>query len=138
YEVEQYPACRMGPSPILVYAATDGRAAIVSELLDKGANINAADLDGQTALITACEFIKPLTARNLIARGADVQAKDIQGRTALMLAAETGQVDLVDLLLSKGSNVAAKDQDGDTAQSYAKRSGHRNIVSRLQHVTVRN
>jgi uncharacterized protein len=98
---------------------------VVSLLLERGADPNARDSIGRTALIAgaANSFFCP-EGRNrsivdrLLAKGADVNAQDKYGDTALMVAA-VGWPDLkmLKLLLAHGADAKAKRPDGQTALS---------------------
>ena len=103
----------------LVSAAKAGNAAEVKALLRKGANVNARDKDGATALLKAVVNGRRPVVSLLIARGADVNAKDNQGSTPLMGAAFNGHVDLLRVLIAKGADPNAKTRDGETALTYA-------------------
>ena len=65
-------------------------AAAVAKALREGANPNARDKDGQTALIRAATKGKADSVAVLLRAGADVNAQDEWGRTALMHAARNG------------------------------------------------
>jgi hypothetical protein len=78
------------PRPLdldLLGAASRGDAARVGRALDAGADPNAADEGGVTALMLAAESIRPFQAdeptRLLLARGASVFRKDASGLTAM-------------------------------------------------------
>jgi ankyrin repeat protein len=60
-------------------------------LLERGADANAADDDGETALMCACESDSLPVARLLVELGgADVNAVDGKGQTALLYASDAG------------------------------------------------
>ena len=71
-------------------AAFLGHDRCVEVLLDAGADINAQDEVGRTALMEACVAFKKDVIRLLISRGADVNLCDNNGCTALMRAAYGG------------------------------------------------
>jgi hypothetical protein len=67
-------------------------------LIDNGADVNAKDNDGWTALMYAAFSGYTETAEVLIDNGADVNAKDNDGLTALMIAEGNDQTEIVNLL----------------------------------------
>lgn len=89
-------------------------------LLDHGADINAQDEVGRTALMEACVAFKKDTIRLLISRGADVNAFDNNGCTALMRAAYGGYVSLVEELLAAGADKEMVDKEGNKAIHYVR------------------
>ena len=88
-------------------------------ILKAGANINAKDADGMTALMHAANFARDKVTKLLLKHGADVNAKDKSGNTALMFAADHQEDDVVRLLLEYGADVNAKDKSGNTALMFA-------------------
>ena len=87
----------------LMYAALYGTVDEVRALLDAGANPNAKNDAGATALLWAVD--DAAKTRLLIARGADVNARSLDGRTPLMVAAaQAGSSEVLTLLLDKGAD----------------------------------
>ena len=68
---------------------------MVRELIDCGANVNAAGPDGWHALHYAVSLRSANKVRALVAAGADVEAVNDRGGTALYLAAFSGDTKLV-------------------------------------------
>lgn len=103
----------------LINSARSGRVDEVKSLLDKGANINARDAKGQTALIWGIQNID--IVRLLIEKGADMNVRDeYGGNTALMYAVSSPKADVVRLLIEKGANLNVTDKLGlNTALSLA-------------------
>jgi Ankyrin repeats (3 copies)/Ankyrin repeat len=106
----------------LMAAASAGRTENMRLLLDKGANIDSKDNDGNTALLVSAGA-GPYSAvgvvytanpvKLLLERGADIEARNQHGDTALILAASKGGYEdatTVRLLLDRGADVAAKKQ----------------------------
>jgi ankyrin repeat protein len=87
-------------------------------LLDAGADPNAKDSFGATALVWAAG--DAAKAKLLVERGADVNAQTAQGRTPLIVAAaHDGNARTARLLLDKGADINAADATGDTAMTVA-------------------
>lgn len=110
-------------------------------ILKAGANINAKDADGMTALMHAANFARDKVTKLRLKHGADVNAKDKSGNTALMFAA--GQEEqyikiendkVVRLLLEHGAEVDAKNESGETALMVAASNGYeKNVTLLLEH-----
>ncbi|WP_407428998.1 ankyrin repeat domain-containing protein [Treponema sp.] len=85
----------------LMQAAKSGDIALIENLLYSGAEINAKDDDGWTALMYAARFQKnPDVTRLLLYKGADRTIKNKYGLTSLQLAAGYSQnSDVVSALL---------------------------------------
>src|SRR6266513_1506490 len=115
----------------LLEAAEARNTAEVQKLLGEGADANAKDNAGWTALIWAAYFGRTDTVRTLLEKGAYVNAKGKDGMTALMNAASAGYQDIVHALLEKGANVNAKDDSGKTALMSAAVRGHTDTVRTL-------
>jgi ankyrin repeat protein len=102
-------------------AACDGDIKKVTNLLERGANVNATGVQGTSALISveACKDDYDPTRVQLIelliAKGADVNHQDDDGATALIYAARNGDTEAVSVLLRNGALVNLADNDGKTA-----------------------
>ena len=102
-----------------------GHPAIVRALIAHGADINARDMFGKTALMHAAAGGHTDSADLLLSAGTDVNARSGIGATALIEAAMNGHVGAIDLLLSKGADVGVEDtKDGLTALMAASMKGH--------------
>lgn len=111
----------------LLTAIQDGDAMRSRTLLAGGADPNAVDSDGITALMIAATYGNPECVELLLSRGANANARSKQGLTPLMLA--VGDARKVRLLLAKGAEVNAKSEQGHTALSIAvARAGAREVV----------
>ena len=87
----------------------------VALLLAAGADVNAKDWNGQTALMLTADAA---TVHALLTAGADVNAKDENDRTALLLTVwerDGAPPDAVRMLLAAGANPDIRDKDGETA-----------------------
>jgi ankyrin repeat protein len=115
----------------LVEAAQDGHLTTVSALITAGANVNAVDEFGYTALINAAQNGHTATVSALITGGADINAVNQNGVTALMYAAQDGHTTTVQALITAGANVDAVNQSDSTALMQAALRGQTSIVSAL-------
>lgn len=93
------------------------RDRLVKALIEHGANVNAADNMGITALMVAADNGHVEVIRRLIAGGAAIDAKTTDGRTALMEAAGSldNQVASVTVLLEAGADKTIRDKYGRSA-----------------------
>lgn len=106
-------------------AALAGDAERISALVANGADVNATDANGRTALMIAASAGKTSVVDVLLTRGANPNVTDSKdGRTALIIATEGGHGDVARALLSKGADPNLKDKAGETAMSRAQRLGH--------------
>ena len=135
--------------PTLVGAVSQGDVSGVRALLANGANVNARDSKGWTALMLASYLAGFLPersvsyqaiVRSLLDGGADVNAKTYgDGMTALMLASFTGTNEVASALLAKGADVNAKSNGGgnqvmptggESALMLASKKDHRGMSRR--------
>lgn len=120
-----------GRPVLLAYVWRDDKAR-VEKLLAHGANVNAQDADGDTALHGAARSGNVEIARILLDKGANLNAKNNQGGTPLMWAAVYGHEDAAQLLLSRGADSSLKDNEGVTAAEWAVRNKRENVASILR------
>jgi ankyrin repeat protein len=92
---------------------------ICRELIQAGADIDAQDNDGKTALMNACNMGCSGCIELLLDSGADINAQDNDGKTALMNACNVGCSDCVKLLLNSVAIKSIQDNDGRVALDYA-------------------
>ncbi len=113
-----------GPAPDqkLAVAARAARLASVNAALAAGADVNARDAEGKTALFRAVAERRPEVVVLLLANGANPNLAATDGKTPLMQCATDANMDsermLMDLLVA-GSDVNATARDGSTALSEA-------------------
>jgi ankyrin repeat protein len=90
---------------LLSWAAENGHEAVVKLLLEKGAELEAKDMFGQTPLSQAVRAGngREAVVKMLLEKGAELEAKDKDGQTPLSWAAENGYEAMVKLLLEKGA-----------------------------------
>jgi ankyrin repeat protein len=125
------------PSPeriqqLLFDAAKIGRDDMVPALLHVGADIEARDARGYTALILASYNGHETTTRLLLDEGADVDAPDgARGNTALHGVAFKGFVAIAKVLIEAGADVDRRNLAGQTALMMATLFGHAEIFEML-------
>ena len=89
-------------------AAYAGDKAAVESALNQGADVNAKDDDGKTALFRASNQGYTEIMKVLIDNGADVNVKTKEGATPLITACCFGRdLEAVELLISNGADVKA-------------------------------
>jgi ankyrin repeat protein len=93
---------------------------VIVTLLKAGANINAQQKDGGTALMYAAVSNPPEVIATLLKAGANINAQDNDGGTPLIWAAAFNQnPDVILMLLRAGADPKAKTKEGQTALDLA-------------------
>ncbi len=101
-------------------------------LLQQGADVNARDRGGATALITAAEQRFLEGAKLLLALRAEIDATNRSGETALIKAVQSRDTSMVRLLVENGANPDKTDNvAGLSARDYAKQDRHSSMVARI-------
>ncbi len=117
--------------PLLVLAAWRGRPAIVEALLAHGADPNAADEAGRSALMYALIYEHAEVVKLLLDSGAAVNAADIAGNTAVTYAAMEDNTDALRQLGARGAELDARVESGQTPLMLAAREGKSAAVRTL-------
>lgn len=94
---------------------SDADPAVVRHLLEHGADVNAQDDKGRSALLAVAERGNAVVARVLLDKGADVTLKNKEGKTAWRLAAQRGDWTMMALLEKAG---AGRDYAGMSWDGY--------------------
>jgi cytohesin len=116
----------------LLAAARNGNRAMVELLLSRGADVNAKESDGYTALHYAANRGFQTVTEVLLANKAEVNVPDKNmGNTPLLLAAKGGQVKIIQILRTAGANPNAENKQGRTPLSLAAESGSPEAVKIL-------
>ncbi|MDO4410246.1 MAG: ankyrin repeat domain-containing protein [Akkermansia sp.] len=100
-------------------------------LKEAGANVNAKNKDGRTALMCASDSGNVEVVKAFLQAGADVNAKTKDGWTALIGASDKGHIEVVKALLQAGADANVKERYDWTALVHASFGGHEEVVKAL-------
>ena len=114
-----------------IQAAKENDLYIANLLTVAGADINAKDQYGQTALMYAVSQNLEKGVPLLLKAGADVNLKNARDETVLMRAAFKDMPEMLSLLIKKGAGVNEKDASGWTALMYAAKQGAKQCMDIL-------
>jgi ankyrin repeat protein len=113
-------------------AAMNGDLTVVRNLLKQGADVNAAQGDGMTALHWAVFKDNADMVKTLVSAGANVSATTrINGLTPLFFAAQNGQAAVIDILLKAGAKPNTPLATGVTPLMIAAKAGNPDAVKVL-------
>jgi uncharacterized protein len=113
-------------------AAKAKDAAAVKALLKTGADVNAAQGDGMTALHWAASNGDAALTQMLLSAGANVRATTrLGGITPLHMASQSGHAAVVAALIAAGAETNVATSTGATSLMLAARSGSTDTVTRL-------
>ena len=115
----------------LIWASIYGNTEIARFFLEKGADVNATNINGYTALMEASKKGHTEIAALLIEKGANVYVADGAGFIALILASIFGYTEIVSIFLEYGVNVNFVTNEGDTALIWASKYGHNGTAALL-------
>ncbi|XP_067855372.1 protein phosphatase 1 regulatory subunit 12A isoform X6 [Heptranchias perlo] len=99
---------------VFLAACSSGDTDEVKKLLDRGSDINYANVDGLTALHQACIDDNLDMVKFLVEHSANINQPDNEGWIPLHAAASCGYADIAEYLISRGANVAAVNSEGET------------------------
>ncbi|MBI3651311.1 MAG: ankyrin repeat domain-containing protein [Acidobacteria bacterium] len=87
----------------LMYAAADGDAEIIKELISKGSKVDAQNQRGYSALMLAVARENKEIVKELLEQGVNVNLKNADGRTALSIGHYTNNKEIIRLLKNAGA-----------------------------------
>ena len=112
-------------------AAQKDHPEVIKALINSGADVNAREENGWTALMIAVQEDHPEVIKALIDGGADINARKENGWTALMIAAQKDHPKVIKALIDGGADVNLKNNDGATAQMIAANKGYFSLEKML-------
>jgi len=117
---------------LLNRAAEIGRKDAIKVLIERGADVDARDSDGDTALMKAAVTGRDEIVVLLLANGADINARDPYGWTPLTILAGTDpKAKTVNLLLDHKADINATDNQGLTPLMVASWVGNDEVIALL-------
>jgi ankyrin repeat protein len=116
----------------LIDAVLKGDRAVVERLLKSGADVNAANEYGATALYAASADGRTAIVRLLLDAKADPNAALLSGETPLMAAVDDGHIDVARALIERGADVNRQEtRGGQTALMWAAANRYAELVALL-------
>jgi ankyrin repeat protein len=113
----------------LMYAAETGSVAEMRILVEHGADVNAQNAFGATALMWSVSDVQKVLL--LLDHGAEVNIAAKSGKTALLIALSRPSPEVARLLLAKGADTAAVDTAGHTALLAAIEGNENTVIRKL-------
>jgi ankyrin repeat protein len=113
-----------GCAPTLLGSVKRGDSTRVLAMLERGAEVNVKNGDGNTALHEATLHGHYEVVRTLLEAGADPNIQDNAGNSPLHEAAQKNRVDIAHLLIESGADLSAKDRFGNSPLHKVVSKGH--------------
>jgi uncharacterized protein len=102
----------------LIEAARWGDVETLQWALNEGADPDARDAEGASAMEEAVRNRRYPAVTVLLAAGADPDTRTTRNEAVIVLAARGGDLDVIQALIAAGANVDARDTDGLESISY--------------------
>ena len=140
----------------LHYACFYGHIFVAKYLIERGAEVNCRDKDGNLPIHYACQkglldivkLLAPLygiprfpplylapyngnAGKYLMERGSEVNIRNKYGDLPIHYACQNGHLDTVKFLINKGSDFTSTNNSGSTPLDIASRYGHTRVVDYL-------
>lgn len=117
-----------GITPLMV-AATEGKTDMVKFLLSHGADVNARNSLGATAMhrVANAEI-----AKMLLEHHAEVNVRSKSGDTPLHMSAKLGNLEVAKVLIENRADPTIKNNDGLTPAEVAKKENHPDVANFIE------
>ncbi|MFD0673053.1 ankyrin repeat domain-containing protein [Cohnella sp. GCM10027633] len=115
----------------LISAAERGDNDRLRQLLQEGADMNARDSRGRTAIMAATHGNRPEAVKLLIDAGADINAQDDRRDNPFLYAGAEGRFEILELLIAAKADTKLTNRYGGTALIPAAEKGHVDNVRSL-------
>jgi len=122
---------RHDPNDRLIAAAAAGDRAAIAAALADGADADATDAHGRTAILIATQARQTAAVEALLAAGADIDRQDDQRANPLLHAAADGFLPVVRLANEAGADPRITNRYGGVAIIPASERGHVEVVRYL-------
>lgn len=124
------------PGAAMFDPVRDSNVPLVKALVERGVDLTACDIDGNTALHVAAKVGNTETAKILLQAGSDVNARGCEGATPLHYAIHSRNRNLVQALLDREAEPTTIDNKGKTALQLAEDINDEELVILLKAVGV--
>jgi uncharacterized protein len=114
-----------------ISSAEVGDTERVLQLLQEGADINATDKLGRTAVVAATYQNEVDTVKALIQEGANINIQDNQLENVILNSGANGNLEIVRLAINAGADMTITNRFGGTALIPAAERGHVEVVKEL-------
>lgn len=115
----------------LISTAAEGGTETILELVESGADIDATDKHGVTAVMAATQKYNTETVKALIEQGADINIRNNNQDNVLLYAGAEGFLEIVKLAVEAGADATLTNRFGGTALIPASERGHIDVVEEL-------
>ncbi|WP_375709203.1 ankyrin repeat domain-containing protein [Sporosarcina sp. NCCP-2222] len=115
----------------LISAAAEGDTETVIALIESGANIDAIDNQGNTAVMAATQRNHVDLVKTLIEHGADINIRNHNLDNVLLYAGAAGYLEIVQLAVQAGADTTLTNRYGGIAIIPASERGHVEVVEEL-------
>ena len=107
---------------------------LLHQLVDAGANVDARDNNGDTALIISSMNGHENCVKALLEKKANPNLMNYRRQSALFVAAMNGHTGIAKDLLNAGADMDVKSSDNLSAYEIAKRNGRRHIYDMMDKI----